>query len=205
MSQSSVLAAEKRTELGSRTSRALRGEQRIPANIQGGDAHIDISIDEHAFLAARRAHVHLYDIDVDGQVEAAVVRELQWDTFGDRIIHVEFQKVIRGVAMESEVEMEFLGAPKGVLNHLLTHITISCIPSMIPNSLPIKIEGLEEGAHIRASDIELPEGVELAVPTDTEIATIVSARAKIAVDEDEDGEGEGEGEGEATTEPTPDA
>jgi large subunit ribosomal protein L25 len=174
MSQSQVLKAQKRTQLGSRASRQLRAEGSLPANIQGEGQHIDISIDEREFLAARRAHVHLYDLEVDGQLESAVVRELQWDTFGDRLLHVEFKKVTRGVETESEVDLAFVGMPKGgVVNHLVDHVTIRCIPSLIPDALEVPVEGLEPGSHVKASSIRLPEGVSLAIDPEVDVATIV--------------------------------
>jgi len=120
--------------------------------------------------------VHLYDIDVEGTEETAVVRELQWDTFGDSIIHIEFRKVVRGVELESEVSLNFTGHPKsGVVNHLVETVQILCIPSLIPDNLEVKVEGLEEGSHIKASDIILPEGIKLAGDLDQDVATIVGA------------------------------
>ena len=194
MAQSSVLTAQKRTKVGTLASRALRASGRIPANIQGPDVHIDISIDEREFLTSRRAHVHLYDIDLEGEAETAVVRELEWDTFGDRIIHIEFKRVIRGVETEAEVSIDFYGHPStGLLNKQVSEITVRCLPSMIPDSIQVRVDRLEEGDHVKAGDLELPEGVALAVPESLELATIVAAKHR-AVDvpaESEDTDVEG--------------
>lgn len=190
MAQSAVIKAEKRSKLGSRQARLIRAHGNIPANIQGDGDHVDISIEEREFMATRRAHAHLYDIDIEGTQETAVVHELQWDTFGDRIIHVEFRKVVRGVAIETEVALAFMGNPKsGIVNHLVDHVTISCIPSLIPDNLSVKVDGLEEGDHVKASDLTLPEGITLACEPTLDVATIVGAsRPAVEVDEDEDGE-----------------
>lgn len=192
MSQSEVLKATKRTQLGSNASRKLRAEGRIPANLQA-DAdhpHLDIAVDEHQFLAARRHHVHLYDIDVEGDVQSALVRELQWDTFGDRLLHVEFKRVMRGVETESEVELEFFGHPKsnGMVNHLLTHVTIRSLPSQIPDVITIRVGDLDVGDHIKAKDLVLPEGVSLAIDPDTDVATIAGAAHEEIEEEGAEGE-----------------
>ncbi len=184
---STTLQARGRAQLGSRPARALRREGRIPANIQAtAEApHLDISIDEHEFLASRRNHQHLYDIDVDGQTETAIVRELQWDVFGQRIQHVEFRRVVRGVAMESEVELAFVGKPKsGMLNHLVAHITISSVPSKIPDNIEILCAKLDTGDTVRARDLVLPEGVSLAVDENLLIATVQEIQLQLP-DEDE--------------------
>ena len=174
MSDSSVLTAERREKVGTRASREVRSAGRIPASLQadGDSPHVDISIDEREFLAFRRRHVQLYDISVDGELSSAIVRELQWDAFGDNIIHVEFRRVQRGVEIESIVSLSTTGQAGGVVNLLLSQITIKSIPSMIPDNLEINVGGLEEGTHLTADQIELPEGVSLAVDGDTEVVTI---------------------------------
>jgi len=191
-----ILKAEKRRP-GSRYARALRREGRIPASIQHTtDAeHVDISIDEHEFLTSRRHSVHLFDIDVGGSSETAIVRELQWDTFGQSILHVEFRRVVRGQKIESLVELSFEGMPKsGVLNQLLNEITISSIPSKIPDDIEVPVGELAEGDTVTAADLKLPEGVELAIEGDTPVAVVSSPQAEI--EEPAEGEAEGELEGE---------
>ena len=143
---SDTLKAKKREKVGTRSAKKLRLEGRIPANLQGENQdHVDFSIDMHEFMASRRHHVHLYDLDIDGNVESAVVRELQYDAFGDNIIHVEFKRVIRGQKTDAEVAISYYGHPKGgVLNQLLTHITISCLPSQIPDSLEVRLGDMGE-------------------------------------------------------------
>ncbi len=181
MSASETLKATKRVKIGTRGAKKLRAEGQLPANIQGEHKdHVDFSIDLSNFLATRRHHTHLYDIDIDGSLETALVRELQYDAFGDNIIHVEFKRVIRGQKTEADVMVEFFGHPKGgVLNHLMTEITISCLPSEIPDSIQVRIGDLDEGDAIHASDIVMPEGITLVTPGTELVATISAARVEL--------------------------
>jgi len=202
MSDSSVLPAQRREKVGTLAAREVRNAGRIPASLQadGESPHVDISIDEREFLASRRQHVHLYDIDVEGEVELAIVRELQWDAFGDKIIHIEFRRVQRGVEIESEVALRTVGQAEGVVNLLVSQITIRSIPSKIPDGLEINVKGLEEGTHLMANQIELPEGVSLAIDLETEVVTISGLKEEI----EEPVEVEGEIEGEEGVEPEAD-
>jgi large subunit ribosomal protein L25 len=202
MSDSSILSAERREKVGTRASRAIRGAGRIPANLQsdGDSGHLDISIDEREFLASRRRHIHLYDIDVDGDVSSAIVRELQWDTFGDKIIHVEFRRVQRGVEIESEVALTTTGHADGVVNLLVSLITIRSIPSKIPDGLKIKVDALEEGTHLTADAIEMPEGVSLAIDPETEVVTISGLKEEIEETTEDDESIEIETDGDASAE-----
>lgn len=172
-----TIQAELRDKVGSRAARKLRAADRIPCSIQSTtDPVVSLSIDEAEFLGARRKHEHLFDIALGKEVHPAVVRELQWDYLTDRIIHIEFQAVVRGVELESEVAIEFVGVPKGgVLNVLVDHITIKSIPSMIPDSVVFKVGELEDGMHVAAGELVMPEGCTLVSPEDLQVAVVSGA------------------------------
>ncbi len=168
-----------REKLGSRWARRLRLDNRIPCSIQGENKeNVDIAIDAVAFSTARRQHQHLFDIELDkGPTETAMIRELQWDTLGNEVVHVEFRRVVRGQKTEVEVALEFTGRPKGgVLNHLVSHLTIMCLPSEIPDNVEVSVEGLEEGHTIHAGDLELAEGFELVTDAETPVAVVTAVR-----------------------------
>ncbi len=182
-----VLKSQKREKVGSRTARKERADGRIPVTLSM-DPHelpLNLTIDAHEFMNARRRHTHVYEIEIEGKMEMALVTELQWDVFGDHLNHVEFRRVVKGQKTESEVEIVFTGSPKGgLLNHMVTHVEIRCIPSEIPDSLEVDVEGLEPGAAIHASDLKLPEGVELVTEADTLVANVQAPRGE----EEETGE-----------------
>ncbi len=181
--KSETLKAEPRTKLGSRAARALRAQGRIPASINGDakNQHADFSISADEFLATRRRHTHLYDLDAGGTMHTAVVRELHWDTFGESLLHVEFKRVQRDVKTESEVRLEFVGHPKGgVLNHLVNEVTVSCVPLLIPDMIEVSVAGLDIGGTIFGRDLVAPEGVEILVEPGQRIAVVVEARVEVA-------------------------
>lgn len=192
---SEQLIAKPRTKLGSRPSKYLRMQGQIPCSLQGeNQANLDLSVDAAEFARARRHHTHLFDLKVEGgKSEPAMVRELQYDAMGDHIIHVEFLRVVLGQRTETEVELEFTGHPQGgVLNHLITQVTISCLPSEIPDSIVVPVGHLEVGDSLHISDIQLPKGAEHVLDAEDVVATVNVVRA----DSEESGEeGEGEGEG----------
>jgi large subunit ribosomal protein L25 len=182
MSQSKTLKAEPRTKKGTRHARALRSRGFIPACLlpEGPAAAVEFAIDAHAFMTARRHHVHLFEIEIGGQIETALVRDLQWDTFGDDVLHVDFKRVRRDVETEAEVELEFVGHPKtGMLNHLVTHVTVRCIPALIPDSIEVPVGHLEQGGVILAKELKLPEKVQLAIPAETPIANSVLVKVEV--------------------------
>jgi large subunit ribosomal protein L25 len=197
-----------REKMGTRSARILRLQGRIPACLQGeSKAHLNFSLGTEEFMAARRRKQLLFDIGLDaGEVETAMVRELQYDAFGDNIVHVEFRRVVRGRKTEAEVQITFRGHPKdGILNQLVATILVEAIPSMIPESIECKVEELETGAALYAGDLELPEGVSLSAPTDLQIAVVIAPRGiEMAAEEEaeEGAEATGEEDAAAATEET---
>jgi len=191
---SATLNGKVRDKVGSRWARRLRMQGRIPASIQGeGKPNLDIDIDEDLFLAARRHHEHLFDIELGKETETALVRELAYNSLGDRIIHVEFRRVVRGRKTEAEVELQFSGHPAGgVLNHLVTHIMISAVPTEIPDFIEVRVDELELGHPLLAKELILPAGVELASDPEEQVAVVNIVREVVEPTEEEGEEGEGE-------------
>ncbi|MBK7643384.1 MAG: 50S ribosomal protein L25 [Planctomycetes bacterium] len=183
MSKSENIKAQPRTKLGSRSARKLRSEGHVPASMDADASapHRDFSIEEHLFLATRRRHVHLYDLDFSGSVESAVVRELQWDALGDTIVHVDFKRVRRDVETSADIELEFVGHPKGgMLNRLVTQLRVLCLPSDIPDLIEVPVGGLETGGSVHASDLVLPKGVKLGVSPTLMVCNVVQQKIEVA-------------------------
>jgi large subunit ribosomal protein L25 len=193
--KSETLQAGARKIVGTRSARRLRADGRIPASLGADDKHphSDIHIEEHNFMATRRRHTHLYEIEVEGMsgLQMAVVRELQWDTFGESIVHIDFKRVQANVKTDSEVELDFVGHPKGgIINHLVMHVTVSCIPSLIPDSIEVPVGHLELGGAVYLRDLKMPEGVEILGNKDQKIAVVVmAAKPEIAATPAEGAEG----------------
>lgn len=177
---SATLKAEYRKKLGTRESRRLRRDGLIPANVQGGGGeHVDLSIVADEFWAARRGHEHLFDLELGDRTETAVVRQLQWDLMGEGISHIEFRRVQRGVEIESEVELVFLGHAKGgVVNKLMATLIIKAIPSKIPDSVEVNVDGLEPGTTVTAGELAMPEGVSLGVEPEAPVVVISVPKAE---------------------------
>ena len=193
------LATEARESLGSRSARALRAAGRIPASLQfeGRDGALcHFSIEEAAFAAARRQEASLFDLDIAGDVKSAVIREIQYDSMGSVVNHVDFKGVVRGQRSDVRISITVMGTPQGTLNQAMDSVEVNCLPKDIPDGVEVNVGVLEPGTQLHAADLALPEAVTLseseAARNDT-VLTVVEAKAAAA----EPAEGEGEGEGDA--------
>lgn len=85
-----TLKATKREKTGKIANRNLRRDGKIPAVLYGeGKDVVHLELCAEQFDAIVRHGVK--DITLEGDVsESVVMREVQWDTFGTEVLHVDF-------------------------------------------------------------------------------------------------------------------
>ena len=116
-------------------------------------------------------------VDLEGAVkEKAFVRELQWDTFGNAVLHVDLARVSADERVHVEVNVELKGEcpgtkEGGVVEHVTHTVEVECPVVSIPDKLVLRLADLHLNGHLNADRIELPEGVKLLTDADTVIAT----------------------------------
>jgi large subunit ribosomal protein L25 len=159
---------------GSRPSNRLRGEGKVPATVYGlgGDA-VTVSV---AWRELRQALTTdagmnaLINLEIDGHAsELTIVKELQRHPIKRSVLHIDFLRVSRDVAIEVEVPIVLVGEAEqvtregGTVDQALFHLTISAKPGAIPNELTADISELTIGDAVRVGDLTLPDGVETEV------------------------------------------
>jgi large subunit ribosomal protein L25 len=165
-----------RKTTGSRESRRLRRQGLVPAVLYGhGEKCVDLAAKREAIEAVIRHGSRV--VELKGAVKtSALVRELQWDTFGTQPIHVDLLRVSASDRVKVKVPVDLKGeAPghrAGGLVTLLVHeIEIECTPDAIPDKIHVQIGKLELGGTIKAHDLELPKGARVVADSDE---TVVS-------------------------------
>jgi large subunit ribosomal protein L25 len=117
------------------------------------------------FQAALRRGSRL--VELTGAVsESAFIRELQWDTYGTHVLHVDFTRVSAHELVKVQVMVELRGeAPGvkagGVVEQLVHHVDIECPAGSIPDKLYVNINHLKLTETITLATLELPEKAQL--------------------------------------------
>ena len=167
MPKPSVLQTHPRPGLGSASARRLRAESRIPVNVYGhGEANQNLALDEHELELALHTATQVFTLSIAGQEQPCLVKSVQYDTFGQRVLHVDFARVSLTEEVEVEVALEITGTPKGAAEGgqvVVLHpaLWVRCLANAIPDSLPVDISPLMMGEAIHAREIALPPGVSL--------------------------------------------
>ena len=170
---------------GSRVSRKLRAQGRIPAIIYGhkqAPAPISLSRDDVWSMIKKATHVAQLKIG-DAATEMVLVRDVQWDHLGKEIIHLDFARVSADESIHTQVNLDYHGTPAGlgeggVLEVVIHSVEVSCRATAIPDSIRINVAGLhlDQGIHVR--ELTLPEGVKALADPELLLAHVVSRAAE---------------------------
>jgi len=182
------LSAKKREGTGKGVARKLRQAGRVPAVLYGKNMEaVPLSIDameaQHLFSAISVDNT-IIELQVDGEKAShqILVREIQAHPFKKELVHVDFYRLQKGVAVDVDVPLELEGTPVGVksfggiLEQLVHDIPVRCLPNLIPASLKVDVTALKLDDSVRVGDLVVPEGVEVMLDEDQLVCIVATPR-----------------------------
>jgi len=194
------LVVQPRDQVGSREARRLRHSGLIPAVIYGsGKPAVPVSVDPHSLREAlgTGAGTHaVLDVLVEGhkRPHVAIVKELELDKVKHVVTHVDFQEIKLTEAIETNVAVVLEGTPVGVkmgggmLDVVTREVTVSGLPTEIPERIAFDVEGLDIGDVAHVSDLQAPEGITLLSDPDEVVCSVLAPRVAEVAAEEEEGE-----------------
>lgn len=156
-----TLTAERRTEFGKGAARRLRRADKIPAVIYGhGTDPVHLALPGHETLLAMRTVNALLTLDIEGESQLALAKQVQRDPIKGFIEHVDLIIVRRGEKVVVEVPIHVLGeaAPDTLVVVDAQTVALEVEATNIPETIEVSIDGLGAGSQILAKDVQLPEG-----------------------------------------------
>ena len=186
MAEAFVLDVQERKLVGTNATKQLRKKGLVPAVIYGhGEATAWLSVTGETLDKAIRQGVRIFDVTVNGAMQKALLRDVQWDVFGSTVLHADFYRVSADETITLEVRVELRGTAPGVtaggvLVQQIHSLSVECLIINIPESIRIPIGELLMDQAIHVKDLKLPEGVK--VKNDPE-AIVVQVSKKIEEEE----------------------
>lgn len=196
MSKITELKARPRAETGKEAARKLRAEGRIPAVVYGKDMEprgLSLDLQETEYLFQRISVENtILDLVIDGDDEPTqtLIREIQSFPHKAGLLHVDFLRIQKGVAVEVDIPISLDGVPVGVresggiLEQIVNELRVKCIPSMIPEVVSLDVTGLGIGDSFHVSDIDLGEGVDILVDGDRTVCSVQVPKVVVAEGEE---------------------
>lgn len=167
----------------------IRKAGRIPAVFYGKkEKSTPISVASTDFVKAYRSagESTVVILKGDGIEVESLIHDMDLHPVTGKPLHADFYVFEKGKKIKVDVPLEFVGvAPAvkelgGTLIKVLHDIEIEALPKDLPHKIEVDISSLVDfKSSIKASDIKLPAGVELAIKGDDIVASAAEAKAEI--------------------------
>lgn len=199
-----TLVAETGRALGSGASRRLRQQDKIPVVLYGhGSEPQHLAVHRPSLRAALNSAGPnaVITLQIDGDEQLAIVKEMQRDTIANRVTHVDFQLIRLDERLVVDVPVTLVGEAVlaeregAIVQQQLMTISIEAPAGSIPGNVEVDITDLTIATPIRISDLVAMPDVTLLDDEDALVAVAQRSRASLA-EETEEVEGEELEEGE---------
>lgn len=202
MSEQLAIEAKLRSDLGKGASRRLRrNADEVPAIIYGAGKEpttltlirkdLEKALENEAFFS------QVIDVNIEGDVQPAILKDLQRHPAKDRVTHADFLRVDANKPIKVHVPLHFINEEKchgvkiegGIIEHMLVEIEVLSLPGDIPEYIEVDMLEVTTADIIHISDLKLPEGVTstaLALGEDHDMAVASVAAKRGGAEEDEE-------------------
>ncbi|HEX4952350.1 MAG TPA: 50S ribosomal protein L25 [Thermoanaerobaculia bacterium] len=187
------IEVKKREGIGKSANRKLRGAGSVPAVVYGGGKEpVAIELERKKLIdilrhGAGENSLFLLQMADTGQQRHAMIRDIQIDPVTQRVLHVDFQRVLMTERVQVKVHIELTGLALGVKNEggivdfVCREVEVECLPANIPNHLTLDVTPLHVGQHVEARELDLPMGVKLVTEPERVIVSLGHARVETEV------------------------
>ena len=199
-----ILKATKRVSASTGQVNKLRSAGIIPGVLYGGrkdnlnislkKLHLQNIINTETFMSK------VYDLDIDGNSEKALARDVAYDPLSDEPIHIDFMRITKGSRLTLEIPVKFINSDKspglkkgGVLNIVRRKVELKCPAENIPDEIVVDLDNAEINTGLKISSVKLPENVSPTIADrDFVIATIAPPTILVEPEKTEEAPVEGD-------------
>jgi len=184
-----IVQGAPRKERGKNEARRLRQSGNVPAVLYGGKGEaITLAVNAKqvtAILRSSSGHNTLFQVDLAGKQEPAIVKDWQVDPVSGQLLHVDLLRVAMDVRMKVKVPVHTFGDPAGVkvqggVYEVVTReVEVECLPADIPMEFKADVSGLMLNQNLRAGDLSFDKSkIRLVTDPGAVLAHVVALRVE---------------------------
>jgi len=170
--------------------RNLRQNGQLPGILYGAEINglpIQLPAKELERIVASRTGLNtLIRLQVEGEgrtTPMVMIKQVQRDPIGGKLTHVDLHQISLREKLHTDVPVILAGTPEGVneggiLQAGIRTVEVECLPTGIPDNLPLDVSGMAIGDKLTAADLKTPEGVRVTTDPDTLLASVVPPRVE---------------------------
>ena len=178
-----------RTDLGKKATRELRKDNGVPCVLYGVKkdenglpvaTHFTVPVEGLRNLVYT-PNIYSVNLDIDGTVVTAIMKDIQFHPVKDNILHVDFLQVEENKPIVMEVPVQLEGLAEGVraggkLALQLRKLKVKASYTSIPERLVIDVTPLGLGKTIKVGELNY-EGLELINAKEAVVCAVKLTRA----------------------------
>ncbi|MCD8282167.1 MAG: 50S ribosomal protein L25 [Prevotella sp.] len=185
------LKAEVRPATGKAATREMRKEGKVPCNLYGEKKADGKPVAEAISIAANELNKAIFtpdvlvcNIDVDGKVRKAVIKEVQAHPVSGAILHVDFYEVNDKKPITIGIPVNIVGHAQGVrdggkLVPVIRKILVTAPYKDIPEKLDVDVTNLKIGKSVKVGELRY-DGLTIATSKEVIVCTVKMTRAAVA-------------------------
>ena len=186
-----ALPVSKRNILGKKT-RFLRRQGITPAHLFGhGLESIPLECDtarlQRIIAQAGTTRLIALEIEGDNQPRSVLIHEIQRNVPTGALLHVDFYQVRKRERIKADVPIVFVGEAPALkekgrsLTHVITTLSVECLPDRLPPQIEVDLSHLEEAEqaiHVR----EIALSPDITVITDPDQMVVKVSKVAVEVE-----------------------
>jgi large subunit ribosomal protein L25 len=184
-----IVEGAPRDTRGKNEARRLRVAGRVPATLYGGKGEtLALAVNTKqvsAILRSESGHNTLFQVDLGGKQEPAIVKDWQVDPVSGKLLHVDLLRIAMDVRMRVKVPVHTFGEPSGVkvqggvYEVVLREVEVECLPADIPTEFRADVSTLALNQSLRAGDLPLDKNkIKLLTDPQSVISHVVALRVE---------------------------
>jgi len=184
-----IVEGAPRDTRGKNEAKRLRVTGKVQATLYGGKGGpLSLAVNTKqltAILRSESGHNTLFEVDLAGKKEPAIVKDWQVDPVSGNLLHVDLLRVAMDVRMKVKVPVHTFGEPAGVkvqggVYEVVTReVEVECLPANIPTEFKVDVSGLMLNQSLRASDLTIDKSkLKLLTEANAVLAHVVALRVE---------------------------
>ena len=171
-----------RADYGKKATKAVRREGMIPCVLYGGGENVAFSINEKAVKPLiSTPNSFIVELEIDGKVEKAVLRDVQFHPIREQILHIDFYRVQEGKPVSIAIPVRLTGNAEGVkiggkLALSARKLVVKGMLENLPDELVVDVTPLKVGQTIFVGDLNF-EGLQFVSPATQAVCAVRVTRA----------------------------
>ena len=171
-----------RNDFGKKFAKAARREGQVPCIIYGGGEEIAFTIDAKELgQLIYTPNSYIVELNIDGKIEKAVMREVQFHPVREQILHIDFYRVDDNKPVAIAVPVRLTGNAEGVkiggkLALSARKLVVKALVDKLPDEIVVDVTSLKVGQTIFVGDLKF-EDLTFVTPATTAVCAVRVTRA----------------------------